>query len=134
MTGRIDDAYNPYYSNAVARATFTVGTEATDVITVAVQLKDRNSNDIGERVKVGWFLSDDANGDSLVATAASGGVAAGTDGWVSSDVTGKRGIAVSESDGDIDIAITHSGAKVCYLGLIMPSGNVVMSGAVTFAA
>lgn len=40
----------------------------------------------------------------------------------------------SESDGDIDVTITHSGAKTCYLVLVMPNGRLVASSAITFAA
>lgn len=131
---KISAQRSPYYSNAVGGAGFTIGAEASNVKTVAVQLKDVNTTDLAIRGRVEWFLSDDANGDSLVATAVDGGVAAGTDGWVSSDVTGKRGVAVSEADGDIDIAITHAaGAKTVYLGIVLPDGTIVMSGAVTFA-
>lgn len=40
---------------------------------------------------------------------------------------------ISESDGDIDISISESGAKTMYLVLVMPNGRLVVSGAITFA-
>ena len=131
---KVEKKKSPYDNTVVDSAGFTIGAEAANVITVAVQLKKPGGGDIAVRSCVRWFLSDDANGDSLVATAPDGGVAAGTDGWVSQTVTGKRGEAMSEADGDIDIAITHAaGAKTVYLGIILPDGAIVMSSAITFA-
>lgn len=133
-TRKVPKKNSPYDYTAVNDVGFTVGTETVNVITVAVQLKKPDGSDIAVRANVRWFLSDDANGDSLVGTAPDGGVAAGTDGWVSQTVTGKRGDAMSESDGDIDIAITHAaGAKTVYLGIILPDGTLKMSGAIIFA-
>lgn len=112
----------------------TVGTESTNVITVSGQVQDGDGNDMATRCLLYFFLSDDANGDSLAATAPDGGVAAGTDGWVDIITTGKSGYVMTEADGDFDIAITESGADTFYLGVRMPDGHVVMSGAITFAA
>jgi hypothetical protein len=124
---------SPYASAAVGDAGFTIGAEVSNVITVAVQLKDGGGKDLAVRGHVRWFLSDDANGDSLVATAPDGGVAGGTDGWTSQTVTGKRGESVSEADGDIDIAVTHAaGAKTVYLVVMLPDGSLKASGALAF--
>lgn len=125
---------NPYSETVIDDAGFTIGAEVANVITVAVQLKDRYGADLAVRGMIHWFIAGDALGDTLVATAPDGGVAAGTDGWVAQVVTGKLGMAVSESDGDIDIAITHAaGAKTVYLGIRMPDGTIRMSAAITFA-
>lgn len=134
MAGKISAKNSPYYSNLVGGVSFSIGAEASNIITVAVQLKDANLRDLAVRGHVGWYLSDDANGDSQVATAPDGNVAAGTDGIVVSTTTGKSGWAVSESDGDIDIAITHAaGAKTVYLIIRLPDGSLAPSGAITFA-
>lgn len=67
--------------NLKLSAGFTVGAEGGNVINVAAQLKDReNGNDLTCRAHVRGYLSGDANGDSLLATAPDGGVAIGTDG------------------------------------------------------
>lgn len=116
-------------------ADFTVGAEASNVINVAVQLVDRlNGNEVGERVAVPFYISDDANGDSIATAAASGGIAIGTDGLMVEWTTDKAGLLVSESDGDIDIDITETGADTWYLVLVMPDGKLQVSGAITFAA
>jgi hypothetical protein len=125
---------NPYSVTKISDVSFTIGAEAANVKTVACQLKDRYGADLAVRGYVKWFLSDDAAGDTFNVTAPDGGVAAGTDGWVSSTVTGKRGEALSEADGDLDIAITHAaGAKTVYLNIVLPDGTIKTSGAVTFA-
>jgi hypothetical protein len=118
---------------AFNRAAFSIGTETSNIITVGIQLQTANGEDIEERAHVGFFLSDDANGDSVVATGVTS-LAAGTDGHYRAGVSNKSGRLVSESDGDIDLAIEYtSGAKTVYLVLEMPDGSLVVSSAITFA-
>ncbi len=120
--------------NANLDAGFTIGAETANVITVAVQLRYDKSQADSVRRSVFAYLSDDANGDSIVATAPDGGWAAGTDGVLIPIVSGKAAQLVSESDGDIDVAITHAaGAKTVRLILVMPNGRLVASSAITFA-
>lgn len=114
-------------------ATITVGTEATNVINVAIQLSDGNGDDLANVAGVYWYLSDDSGGDGISGTAPTGGVAIGTDGKIAEVVANKCGWLISEADGDIDINITDTGTPTFYLVLILPSGEVVVSGAITFA-
>lgn len=112
---------------------FSVGAEAANVITVSVQLVDReNGNEISERVALPWYLSADANGDAI-GTAPSAGTAAGTDGLLIEWTANLAGIVVSEADGDIDIAMTEVGALTNYLILVMPDGKLYASPAITHA-
>lgn len=116
-------------------ASFVIGAEAANVINVGIQLKDDKAQaDLAVRASIRAYLSDDANGDSIIATAPSGAVAIGTDG-VLYDVGGAKKVffLTSEADGDIDINITEAGAKTAYLVLVMPNGRLVASGAITFA-
>jgi len=39
----------------------------------------------------------------------------------------------SEADGDIDITITEAGGYTAYLALVLPTGKLAVSGAITFA-
>ena len=118
---------------APADATFTIGTEAANVINVAVQLKDGAGDDIATRAAVQFYLSDDADGDTIVAAATS--LAIGTDGVAIENISNSAGLLISEADGDIDINIGDaSGAATYYLVLVMPSGELVVSDAITFAA
>lgn len=103
-------------------------------INVAIQLNKADGNPAAMRESVFAYLSDDANGDSIAATAPSGGWAIGTDGLLIPVVAGKAAVLVSEADGDIDITITEAGAATWYLILVLPSGKLAASGAITFAA
>ena len=116
----------------IASATITVGAEAANVINVAIQLKDAAAADLARRGFVQAYLSDDANGDSIVATAPDT-VAIGTDGLYIPLISAKRFDLVSEADGDIDINITKSGADTFYLVLII-GDKLTVSGAITFDA
>lgn len=112
-------------TSSVTGASFTIGTEATNVINVAVKLN----------VQGGCFayLSDNADGSTLAGTAPSGGVAIGTDGLLIESVTNKAWNVISESDGDFDIDITEAGADTWYLVLVLSDGTLAISGAITFA-
>jgi len=123
-----------YPSLTPKNATFVIGPETANVINVGIQLQDSGNVDLAARGSIFGYLSDDVNGDSLVATAPTT-VAIGTDGTIAALIAGKFFAIWSEADGDIDINITLSaGAATYYLVLVMPSGKRVLSGAITFAA
>jgi len=111
----------------------TVGTEAGNVITVACQAQDRDGVALSHRVSLPWYLADDANGDTPASSAPSGGTAAGTDGAIIEWVAQLSGLAVTEADGDLDIAITDTGTPTLYLVFVLPDGRLTVSGAITFA-
>lgn len=109
-----------------------VGAEAATVINVAIQLKDSAGADLAVRGSVLAYVSDDAAGDSVAATAPDT-VAIGTDGLAIPLVAGKAFLLTSEADGDIDLNFTNAGADTFYLILVMPDGKLVPSGAITHA-
>lgn len=133
VTAELDAAADGVANGA---PTFVVGIETGgNVINVSIQLKDAAGGDVGTRQGVFAYLSDDANGDSIVATAPDSGWAIGTDGLLIPVVASKAAYLVGEADGDIDVNITHAGgAKTCYLILVLPNGKLAASGAITFAA
>lgn len=111
---------------------FTVG--ASDTGTVAIQLVDHNGDDLAVRGSVFAYLSDDANGDSLTATAPSGGIAIGTDGLSIPVVADKSFQLVSEADGDIDLLVTEAGGATWYLVVVLPNGQLAVSGPIVMVA
>lgn len=132
--GKVSALRSPYYSNAAGNVTFAIGAEVANVITVACQVKNTSNGNGTVRTGHRWFLSDDANGDSIVAVAPDGGVAGGANGWLVALVVGKFGYAMTEANGTLTVAITHAaGAKTVYLGIELPDASRVMSGAITFA-
>jgi hypothetical protein len=65
------------------RPGFTIGTQAGDVINVAIQLFDReNGNELSEAAGVTGYLSSTATGDTFLVAGPDGGVAIGTDGMM----------------------------------------------------
>jgi hypothetical protein len=138
LSGGLIDVLSGGKFGRICDAGITVGAEVahpTHSIAVAIQLKDANGSDLDERGAVRAYLSNDANGDTLITTAPDGHVAAGTDGLCVHLVTDKAFWLTSEPDGDIDLALINTGgALTCYLILVLPSGMLKASGAITFSA
>jgi hypothetical protein len=117
-----------------AASVITVGAETGgNTINVAIQLNDAAGAALATRASVLAYLSDDANGDSVAATAPDGHVAVGTDGLCMHVITDKLFVLTSESDGDIDLNIVEAAGATWYLILILPNGLLKASGAITFA-
>lgn len=115
-------------------ASITVGDEDNDVRAITIQLKDANGNDVDERTVVQAFVLADANGDAIVGTGGSTGIAIGTDGAILSTVVAKKHfVLISEADGDIDLTWTDTGTEAAYLALLLPNGRLVISSALTNA-
>ena len=119
--------------NVVASAAFTIGADAGTTITVNIQLKDWNGQDLAFAAAIPFYLSSDAAGQ-VIASATSGGIAAGTDGTIIEWTANLSGMMISEADGDIDVVLTEAGAGTWYLNLVLPGGKIVTSGAITFSA
>ena len=121
-------------TGAIGGATFTIGAESANVINVAIQLTDGNGDDLARAGQVFVYLSADAGGQ----TTGSGvghptGLAIGTDGFYQQMIANLAGLCTSETDGDIDLNITNTGTGTQYLIVVLPSGKLVASGAITFA-
>lgn len=128
----LSKAESPFQAGLVGGATFTIGADTGTTLTVNIQLKDQWGGDLAERAMVDWVLFADASGDALLASAVTG-VAAGTDGWCRELVTGLVGIAGCESDGDLDLVITKTGALTAYLGLRLSDGKYAISSVITMS-
>jgi hypothetical protein len=118
---------------AVAGASIAVAAEDTNVRAITIQLKDANGADIASRQAVHVAVLADANGDAFVSTGGSTGIAIGTDGALLAIVAKKLFLAISEADGDIDLTWTDTGTEAAYLAVILPSGKMVISAALTNA-
>jgi len=118
----------------VTQVAFTVGAESTNAITVNIQLKDENGDEIAVPTGVVVCLFADAAGAGLNATNYTT-VAGGTDGWAIELVADKVLLCGSEADGDIDLVITlSSGGATSYVGVLLADGSWAISDAVTHAA
>ena len=114
----------------VGEVSFVVG--ASDTGTVAIQLGDHNGDNLDARGSVFAYLSDDANGSSIAATAPSGGVAIGTDGFLIPVVADKAFFLCSDADGKVDIILTEAAADTWYLVVVLPNGTHLVSDDITF--
>ena len=121
----------------VASVSFTVGSEATEAITVSCQFKDAAGADMTSARCLRAYLSADSAGQTA---ASSSGltVTSGTDGLtqVSVDANTINMLwLTSEADGDVDVVITDgsTGTLTNYLNVITPDGKIHTSGAITFA-
>lgn len=113
---------------------YTIGAEDTNVINVAGQINDGLGNDLATATALKAYLADDAAGLTPSTSAPDGGIAIGTDGALVEWTANLSGLLISEADGDFDIDITHAaGAATWYLVVVLPSGQLVVSGAITFA-
>jgi hypothetical protein len=124
MSGRIAAKENAFFSNAFDEVSAVVGAEAANVVRVTCTLKDPNYRVGAERVAVRGYLSTDAEGDNVAATAPSGGVAVATKGVAIELVADKVFEFITNVSGEFDIDITESSATTFYLVLIMPSGRL----------
>jgi hypothetical protein len=112
--------------------TLTVGTEATNVINVACQLKDNDSNAVAARRCVYVYLSDDANGDGITASAPATSVAVGTNGNIIDTLTAKSSFMITTSaTGAFDLDITDTTGSTWYLAVVH-GDELSVSGAITF--
>ncbi len=120
--------------NQVAGATIVVGTEVPDTINVTIQFTDAAGADMATPVAVPWYYSSDAAGLDPLTVAHDGGTAIGADGALIENVANLSGLMISEADGDVDIDIIDAGTFTAYLVLVMPTGALVISAAITHAA
>ena len=112
---------------------YTIGTEAADVIRVSCQFKDADGDDMAVPVGCIQYLATDDTGQ--VGEAAATTLAVGTDGTILVEFTSDLvWFAVSEADGDLDIDIGNAGgADTLHLVTVLPNGNLSISAAITFA-
>lgn len=122
-----------FKATAAHAVTYTIGAEAANAINVVIQLSDADGVDLAVRSNVFMYLSDDANGDSIAATAPNTSVLIGTDGVIMPLIAGKAFRLTSEADGDIDVTITETGIDTWYMVIVDGWGRLHVSDAITFA-
>ena len=118
--------------NAVpASAVITVGAESTNVRAITIAMKDGAGNAMTTRALVNVVVLADANGDAFVATGGSTGIAIGSAGALLALVAKKAFMLITEADGTADLTWTDVGTEAAYLGIVLPTGELVISSALT---
>lgn len=123
-------------SQPCVNATITVSAEGASTANtrdITIQLLDARGNDINyvETVEIIMFLTADRL--AFVTTGGSTGIDVGADGALLDIVAKKVFLATSEANGDIDLEWLDTGSEAAFLGLRLPNGRYVMSGALANA-
>lgn len=118
--------------NAVpASAVITVGAESTNVRAITIAMKDGSGNAMSTRAVLTLVVLADANGDAFATTGGSTGIAIGSAGALLAVVAKKQFTLITEADGTADLTWTDTSNEVCYLGVVLPTGELVVSAAMT---
>lgn len=115
-------------------ATITVAEKDTDEWHAYIQLTDWKGDDLGNVASVIVYLSSDDEGKDIHAATVTTETAIKTDGSLTVVAAKQMYVCVSEADGDIDLTITDTGANTYYVNVILPTGRIVTSDVITFAA
>lgn len=116
------------------QASFTVGSESSDIIPVDITWKDGNGVAIDTVFASECYQSSGSSGLAYVTTAGTSAFTAHTNGVVESITTGKRARFMSTAAGLIGINVTQTSATVpdAYLCCLNALGKPVCSGALDF--
>jgi len=122
-------AYNTF--NLVS---FTIGTKTSNTINVAAQLQDARGQNIAQIAHAKVYLSDNADGSTLTATATTSSIAIGTNGVILyTPVSDKMVEVISNSSGQFDLNIIQTASPTTYyMVVVLPDGSIVVSSAITF--
>lgn len=114
-------------------AQFTIGAEDTNAIITAIQVLDLDGKPLRKRVMLPFYFSSNAAG-SAIATAASGAVAiANSTGLLIASVAKLAGYVVTNTSGQANISITEADGLTTHIVLVLPTGQLAVSGAITHA-
>ena len=113
---------------------FTVGAKVSTTINVAMQFQDARGQNIAQIASCYVYLSDNANGSTLTATAATSNIVVGTNGVVlDTPVTEKEVHCLTNATGQLDLNIVQTASpQPYYLCVIMPDGSIAVSPLFTF--
>lgn len=110
-------------------ASFTIGSEASDIIEVTVQLLDDAGNDVARRSVVFAYISPDSAG---AATQTVDGTNPGAVGDVIRSLDLNSVFMISDTSGQCSVKINETGAMTVYLAVVMPDSSIVVSEAIEF--
>ena len=119
-------------ANGIADVEISVSAPHTSAVTATIQALNAFGENLTERCAFECFLLADANGDAF-STVDLDSTAIATDGALLELVTDKVFLVITEADGSAAITFTEATATgTIYLAVKLPSGKMVISGAITF--
>lgn len=122
--------HSPHKTVETDGVVFTVGAEVANVIAVDVQFKNGEVDVVTDVISCLAYLSDDAAGDTFSATAPSS-VPTGDD-LVILALNRVFLLVTTGTDGKLTVNITEAGADTWFLVVVLPSGKIAVSDAITF--
>lgn len=121
---RIPSSESPYQSNYVGRVSVSLTDETGDARTATITMKTDRGEAIAQRAALHAYLSDDAEGDGLCASAPSSGVIIGANGSLIEPISDKVFILISDAAGVVKITLTEVSTKTFYLVIILPDATL----------
>jgi len=113
---------------------WTVGTEDSNTVAVAAQLKDFAGKNLTVASSFIMYFASDSDGLDIKASTVTTETSIGTDGSLVVVLAGQVYQVTSEADGAIDIVIADNTADTYYVVLVMPNGKLEVSTVATFTA
>lgn len=128
---RADEIIADDFSNMVV--TFgTIPTASATVVVPITVVNAQSGKSFGVAIALHFYISSDAAGQVLE-TEANLAINAGTNGLVAGRQT-FDGILITETTGLMDMSVDDNTADVYFINIILPSGKIVTSDAVTTSA
>jgi hypothetical protein len=119
---------------ACGSVTFVVGSETSSAIAIDITAKKPNGEALDRKIALNFHLSESESNGSIAATAASGGIAAGAEGYVvETQITGKAARVVTNESGVLNLVVTHTAATTYYPVITLPSGELNIGDPAVFA-
>lgn len=123
----------PITSNAVD-AVITIAASATSPRAVTIQFNNADGSPIAHAQPFDAYVFLDAAGVAMAVTGGSAGIAIGANGLLAAAVVAKKVFKlVTDITGKWTGTWTDTAHEVAFLGIVMPSGRVVFSAALTTA-
>jgi hypothetical protein len=116
-------------THPAADVSIAIGAEVANVHTITLRFKKVDGGDVDVVTPFWLAVFTDATATAYATTGGSTGVAIGTDGALLAVVAKKLFHSSTEADGDWDGTWTDTGTEQVALGVILPTGRLVMSAA-----
>jgi hypothetical protein len=112
---------------------YTIGAESTNIITVKCEVLGYSAA-LALPIVFDAYLSEASDGEGLTGTALSADWADGGDGSLFFQISsGKYARWQTNDSGSCQIAMNHSGVRTLYLVILLPTGLLAVSDAITWA-
>lgn len=132
LTERVKNLINN--DTTASTVSFTVGAESANTVTVNVQLKDADGDNVTAVHKIRTYKATTAAGTTVRNSPATNDAAGATGTLIFTDGTLNFHTWLTNAAGSVDVVVTDaSGAQTYFLIVEIPSGTISASTVLTFA-